>query len=125
MPSITTTVDGSAKMGIYKPQLYTRLAQVGLDHLGMIERAVGAVCEKDLALVEGNDAIGHPSHQRQLVLDDEQPEIGATAAQVQQKPRQFFRFRRVHAGGRLVEQQARSEERSVGKECVSACKYRG
>ena len=89
------------------------MAEIGLDHLGIVAHLFARAFRDLLALVHDDDAVGEPHHHFELVLDqeDRQPfglQLGDEALHLRG-------LGRVHAGGRLVEQQqARLQRQRAG-----------
>src|SRR5207244_2062010 len=54
-------------------------AQIGLDHLGVLEHVLGRALGDDRAELEGDHAVADGRQQRHVVLDDQDRAAGAVA----------------------------------------------
>src|SRR3546814_15645630 len=88
------------------------------------------VCSSDLCPFRAADAFGEDRPEFLLVAHDEEPAI-ARAVELARDQRGMGRTRRalrrhavIHVPGAEIVDVVRSEERRVGKECVSTCRSR-
>ena len=87
------------------PSAHARLlSEVGLDHARVRAHLVGLALGDLLAVVEHGDALGDAHDDLHVVLDQQDRQL-ALVAQLPHELRELRRLLRVHAGGRLVEQQ--------------------